>query len=272
MTYRHGSLVAFTLLVQTAVGSVWCIGAALLLSGSRFSLLHCEWHALFALLMVLAGLAASIAHLGRPGVCFYAIRNLRRSWLSREVAATGAFAGILAVMVLTCAWSGELNGWVVLVESLVGGLVLYVMVRAYRLRTVPSWNHAGTVLGFLGSALLLGGLQFTVVSDALMGGFHGTSGADFLPSMGLLVALAGFIFKVQGQGRSFSQMAKSRMSFSFSQPVLQGSGLVLWAISVVSGGSISLEWTFLSLAAAGLVIGEIVHRIRFYDAYHSAGL
>lgn len=127
-------------------------------------------------------------------------------------------------------------------------------------------------MSFLGSALLLGGLQFTVVPDVLMGGFPGTSGVRFSPNIGLLVALAGFIFEVRGQGSGFPQMAKSRMLFSFSQPVLQGSGLVLWAISVVSGGSIRLEWTFLSLAAAGLVIGEIIHRIRFYDAYHSVGL
>ena len=80
----HKSLIVFTLFVQTAVGGVRCIGAASLLSGNRVSFFHYEWHALFALLTVLAGLGASIAHLGRPGVCFYAIKNLRRSWLSRK--------------------------------------------------------------------------------------------------------------------------------------------------------------------------------------------
>jgi len=171
--------------------------------------------------------------------------------------------------------SGVLNGWVVLVESLVGGLVLYSMARAYRLRTVPSWNHAGTFFSFLGSALLLGGLQFTLLSGVLMRGMqagHGASGADFSQSIGLLAALAGFAFEIQAQGPGLFRATKSRTLFGFSQPVLQGSGLVLWAASVVSGGSTGLEWAFLSLAAAALVMGEVVHRTRFYDGYHGVGL
>lgn len=102
----------FTLLVQSAVGSVWCTGAALFLTGSRFVFFHYDWYSLSALLMVLAGLGVSITHLGRPKVCFYAIRNLRCSWLSREIAATGAFAEVWAVMVLVCAQSGALNSGV----------------------------------------------------------------------------------------------------------------------------------------------------------------
>lgn len=268
----HRSLVAFTLLVQSAMGSVWCLGVAQLLTGST---VQPEWHLFVALLFVLAGLGFSTGHLGRPGVCFYALRNVRHSWLSREVAVNGVFAGVLAVTALTSYLSGSSSGCLVLVASVVGGLALYAMARAYRLRTVPSWNHAGTLLGFLGSALLLGGLQFTLVSSVLMAGF-GTSnsitGLDFSRHIGLLAALAGLVFRVQAEGTNRPQMANSEAPFALSQPVLQSSGLVLWAVSLVLKGGIGLHWTFLSLAAAGLVAGEIIHRVLFYYGYHRVGL
>ena len=265
----------FTLLVQSAVGSVWCTGAALFLTGSRFAFFHYDWHSLSALLMVLAGLGASITHLGRPKVCFYAIRNLRCSWLSREIAATGAFAGVLAVMVLVCAQSGALNSWVVFTGSVVGGLVLYAMARAYRLRTVPSWNHGGTLVDFLGSALLLGGLQFTVVSIALTAGFgtdYDGSGAGFSRNIGFAAVLAGFMLKLLAVSVNPSEGANSAGLCKTSQPVMQGCGIALCAVSMLSSGSTGSQSVLLSLAAVSLVAGEIIHRIRFYDTYHRVGL
>lgn len=49
-------------------------------------------HAPFALAVGLFSLAASVAHLGRPLGAFRAVLGLRRSWLSREIVAFGAFA------------------------------------------------------------------------------------------------------------------------------------------------------------------------------------
>jgi len=46
---RHKSLVIFTLLVQSAVGSVWCVQAVLFLSGVRVDLLHLKFQIIAAL-------------------------------------------------------------------------------------------------------------------------------------------------------------------------------------------------------------------------------
>lgn len=271
----HWSLVMFTLLVQSAVGSVWCMWAALFLSGSQFAFFHYEWHSLSALLMVLAGVGASIGHLGKPKVCFYAIRNLRCSWLSREIASTGAFAGVLAVMVLVCARSGALNSWVVFTGSVVGGWVLYAMARAYRLRTVPSWNHAGTPLDFLGSALLLGGLQFMLVLNMLtvvQSANHDASGADVFRNIAFIAVLVGFMLKLLAVSVNPSEGANSAGLFKTSQPVMQGCSSALCAVSMLSSGSTGFQSVLLYLAAASLVAGEIIHRVRFYDTYHRVGL
>lgn len=116
---KHRSLVVFTLLTQPVVGSVWCVGFALLLRDTPPGY---GWHAFVALLLVLAGPGFSTGHLGRPGVCFYAIRNLRHSWVSREVAATVTLAAAVAAMALTSLRPGGLNGWVVFAASAIGGI------------------------------------------------------------------------------------------------------------------------------------------------------
>jgi DMSO reductase anchor subunit len=269
---RHKSLVAFTLLIQSAIGSVWCIGIALLRGDNPLSY---GWHADVALLFVITGLCFSIGHLGKPGICFYAIRNIRHSWLSREIAASVTFAAALTVMTFTSLWPGGLNVWVVLAASVIGGFALYAMAKAYRLRTVPSWNHGGTVLDFLGSALLLGGLQFTVVSDVLIavtGSKSDFTGPAFSGYTGLFVALVGFLFKLPYPHPARSHAKATGMPFDFSQSILQGVGIVLWVASVISEYSYCIELAFLLLAAAFMMMGETIRRIRFYGSYSSAGL
>ncbi len=268
---NHKSLVAFTLLVQSAVGSTWCVGIALLLGDTQY---RYGGHAVVALLLVLAGLCFSVGHLGRPGACFYAVRNLKYSWLSREIAATVTLAASATAMAFYSLRPGGLSGWVVFATSAIGGFSLYAMTRAYRLRTVPSWNHVGTRLDFLGSTLLLGGLQFTVVSDALraaLGPGCGFAGPCVSGHAGFFVALVGFLLKLQSQSPKRTQAKEAGMLRGFSQPILQGSGIVLWMASIMSETNPGLGRSVLLLAAAFLVIGEITRRIHFYDTYRSAG-
>ncbi len=53
--------------------------------------------ALVALALGLLALAASLAHLGRPWLAWRAVLGLRRSWLSREIVAFGAYAGLAGI-------------------------------------------------------------------------------------------------------------------------------------------------------------------------------
>ncbi|MCL7971629.1 MAG: 4Fe-4S binding protein, partial [marine benthic group bacterium] len=77
---REWSLAAFTFLVASLFA---------LLAGSVGGTIGVR-PGVFALVAVLAG-ALSLSHLGRPGRAWRAALNLRRSWLSREVVAFGAF-------------------------------------------------------------------------------------------------------------------------------------------------------------------------------------
>jgi len=119
---NHWSLVPFTLLIQSAVGSVWCVQTALFLSGGRVGLLSLKFQIIAALCLVLAGLAAAMTHLGKPGDSLHAARNLKSSWLSREIFTVNLFAGLLAIIAaLAYICPMAMNGWVMLAGSLAGG-------------------------------------------------------------------------------------------------------------------------------------------------------
>jgi DMSO reductase anchor subunit len=191
-------------MVQCAVGSVWCLHAALLWDAGPAVLLILKSQLLAALCLILTGLAVAMAHLGKPGDSLHAVNNFKKSWLSREIISVNVFAALLAVMAaLAHIRPGALNGWLLLVGSLSGGTVLYAMTRVYRLRTVPSWNHAGTPLTFLGSALLLGGLLCTLVLKILtllqvVG--HDAIGQIEYRNVALIAVLVGFILKMLASG------------------------------------------------------------------------
>lgn len=272
---NHWSLVLFTLLVQSAVGSVWCMQAAFFWSGGQIGLLHFKYQILTALCLVLAGLTGAMVHLGKPGDSLHAVKNFKSSWLSREILSVNVFTGFLAVMaVLAHIRPGALNGWVLLAGSLAGGMALYAMIRVYRLRTVPSWNHAGTPLNFLGSALLLGGLLCTLVLKILtllqVVGLEAMDQPEYL-NIAFIAALMGFVLKMLAAGVSPCGATASG-PLKILQPVMQGCGIALWMVCILSGGSPVFQAFLLSLAAFSLVTGEIIHRIQFYDAYQRVGL
>jgi DMSO reductase anchor subunit len=269
---KHWSLVLFTLLVQSAVGSVWCAQTALFSAGSRDDLLHLKFQIIAAVCLVLAGLVAAMAHLGKPRDSLHAARNIKSSWLSREIFTVSLFAGLLAAMAaMTHFRPGLLNGWVLLAGSLAGGMALYAMTRVYRLKTVPSWDHAGTPLAFLGSALVLGGVQFALVLKTLQIVGHDATGLEAFWNIAFVSTLIGFALKLCAAGVNPSRAASSG-SFKAMQPVMQGCGVVLWTACILSGDSFGFQAVLLPLAGASLVAGEIIQRIRFYGVYRRVGL
>ena len=273
----HWSLVSFTLLVQSAVGGVWCLQAALFFYDGHVGLFGIKFQVAAFLCVLLAGLAAAMAHLGNPGACFHAVRNIKSSWLSREIFTVNLFAGILAVeAALTVLCPGKMNGWILLPASLAGGVVLYVMTGVYRLRTVPSWNHRGTPLNFLGSALLLGGLLFTLAADlstVFQASGHSAPAGALFTGIPLIAVLIGFVCKILAAALNpFREKADVARPIETRQPIVQGVGVFLWTLSVLFGADAGFKASFMILALISLMVGEVVQRIRFYDMYYRVGL
>lgn len=94
--HAHWPLVFMLVLTQASVGLLlaeWCLSA--IADGGRPSP-----HQLaidVACLLGVAGIAASLLHLGRPWYAFRALLGLRTSWLSREILAFSCYGALVAL-------------------------------------------------------------------------------------------------------------------------------------------------------------------------------
>jgi formate dehydrogenase iron-sulfur subunit len=132
----HWPLVLLTVLSQVAVGVT--------LTGTT------GVHRLLAAGIAGTSLAVSLLHLGRPIHAYKALRNLRRSWLSREVALLGGYAGAAAATVVVPGLAP--------VAMALGIAGVFASGRLYVVPGRPSWNTPLTVASFYLTALAVGPL------------------------------------------------------------------------------------------------------------------
>lgn len=179
-------LICFTVLAPAAAGASLF---ALPLSGG--------WAlAAVVVLMVTAGMLASVAHLARPLRAPRSLAHLGGSWLSREILVVSAFWA-LAVLWLVCELGGAgafggaagaaARGFHI-AAVVVGVVLLWVIARAYRVHGQPAWDGSDTFWELVAIALGSGGtVAAAVVARQGIVGFGGT-----LPLMLLgVVALIG---------------------------------------------------------------------------------
>ncbi|MGH8902028.1 MAG: DmsC/YnfH family molybdoenzyme membrane anchor subunit [Egibacteraceae bacterium] len=113
----HPPLAVMLVLTQLSVGA-FVADLALRVTGG--SVAPRPVNELMALALGLLALGASVAHLGRPLYAFRAVIGIKRSWLSREIAAFTAFAALATV------YAGAL--WTHAGGSQIGLLLLGVLV------------------------------------------------------------------------------------------------------------------------------------------------
>ncbi len=152
-TFRELPLVAFTLLVHTAVGMALCGLAMPKLP--QLVLLS------IGVLLGMGG-AISFLHLGRKRNAWRAIVHLRKSWLSREVLMAGLF-GIAWMASVVWTWLKEtpFNPWPM---AILGIGLIGCMSQVYLLQAIPFWNTWRTPLAFFLTTILLGVLGVSMVS------------------------------------------------------------------------------------------------------------
>ena len=169
----HWPLVAMLALTQLSVGAflverlLEIAVAGPLAAGIR------PVHSASALVFGLLALSVSVLHLGRPRYAYRAVLGLRHSWLSREILAFGAFAGLAMLYAvwswpgaavwlerwgLGAAWdtgggAGSWLGWGVALSG-TAGVLCSVMVYAYTKRDL--WNGPATACRFLLTTAVLG--------------------------------------------------------------------------------------------------------------------
>jgi formate dehydrogenase iron-sulfur subunit len=164
----HWPLVWLTVMSQLSVGI-----AALGSSGA---------HRLVAAMLAAAAMGGALLHLGRPAMAWKALRNLRRSWLSREVALLSLYAGAAALAVIVPSATR--------VAAVAGVAGLYASARLYVVPGRPAWFTPLTIIRFMATAAALGGAATDRPAIAIAGG--GVALASTAANWGRLAAHGGF--------------------------------------------------------------------------------
>ncbi len=220
----HWPLVWLTVLTQVAVG----VSATVVDGTDR----------VLAAGLAVAALAGSFAHLGRPGLAWKALRNLRRSWLSREVALFALYAGLAALAVV--------EPGVAPAAAVVGVAGVYASARLYIVPGRPSWDSPVTLVSFGATGLAVG--------PAL-------TGRPVLSAIGAVVAVAALaanVARLAGSRDIARRGTVDLLVHRFSAPV--GARVA----AMVVGAAVALLGGPLVLSAALVIVGEVVGRWLFY--------
>lgn len=247
--------------------------------------------AVAALLAGGAGLAASLAHLGRPRYAYRAVIGLRHSWLSREIVALTAFMGLLGAdtaMRVTGTDTAFTAGLAVATAAAgVAGVVCSVMVYAvtgrrwWALRPVGARFALTTLAGGLATLLAL---EATVAWVA--GGEADAGPAPFAIALAAAttVRLAVDMWPLR---RAWSPRSDElvRSAVLLAGPlrgglrwrlvlgVIGGVALPLWAALILAGSHEAGPAAVASWVALGsLLAGELVERWQFFTAASPRGM
>lgn len=146
----HWPLVWMLVLTQLGVGGVALL--PLLPAPARPAL------ALLSLAATLAGLTASISHLGRPTRAWRSFLGLRTSWLSREIVAFGAFVPFAAAMALMSPFNLSAGSKLALgvAASLIGLSGVFCSGMVYHDTRRALWCGVRSVGRFFGTTAVLG--------------------------------------------------------------------------------------------------------------------
>ncbi len=246
----HYSLVLMTVLTQLSIAG---FAAAWLLSlfGSTAAALAAG----VTLALGLAAFAASPLHLGRPAFALLAIRNLRSSWLSREILGLSAFglaASAYAAILLAGLPGAKTAG---AVASALGLFAMYATSRIYLVPGRPSWNSAHTVAEFFLTGAMLGPLLLAALGAMPTDVLNGS--AAFAAIANILVEIWRFLSFVRSE--DYERQATARL---LSGPLAR---LFLLRLGLVAVGAIALPARGLPMAGCALATaGALLGRYLFF--------
>jgi DMSO reductase anchor subunit len=225
--HAHWPLIWLTVVSQAAVG--------LSLVGTT------QTHRLVAAMLAASALVGAVAHLGRPAVAWKAVRNLRTSWLSREVVLLSAYAGLAAGAVVADALAP--------LAALVGVAGTFASAMLYVLPGRPAWHSWLTPLRFAATCAVLGGASAGMAAVAGMGA---------VVSLG---AWAANLVRLRGDATRAARASvhlelTTLRAWSIARVVLLVSGSAL----LVTGGTSGL----LVAGGVALLAGEVLGRWLFF--------
>jgi DMSO reductase iron-sulfur subunit len=158
----HWPLVFMLVLTQLSAGAFAALWMLDILRSHAALLLP----ALGSLALAGISLGAATLHLGRPAFAWRALKGLRRSWLSREVATLSVFAGIAGAYAGMLLLGLQGRAAMGLLTALCGAAGVFCSARIYIVPARPAWNSRYTLAEFFSTTLLLGPLFVRAIDPA----------------------------------------------------------------------------------------------------------
>jgi len=269
----HWPLIVLTLLTQVSMGTVATVVLLELAGASRRGRGGLTGAALGAFLAGVVALAASLLHLGRPTRALKALRNLRTSWLSREVALFSAFSVLSFAYAVS--WLASADGALPalgLLAVALGTSGVYASARLYLVPARPVWNSRRTPVAFFATAASTGPLLTLLCVDRsrLRPGWViallAIAAAGTLVQAGVHSHLARAVRRRadrQHQGTAFLLLDRFRILFA-SRLAAAAGGLLLLASVVTVPVDGAAAGGRLATGVVVIALGELAGRYLFY--------
>lgn len=248
------SVVFFTVLAGFGQGLAVTLALAVLAGAVAPAGPFLLWGLACAMVLLLAGLAASFLHLGHPLRAWRAAAMWRTSWLSREVIVLPAFIGLLALWWLA-AWRGNVPGgllaFVLPAAAIAAAAALWVctaMIYAC-IRFIQEWAHPLTLLNYA----LIGFASGLVLAAALAAARQEAGLASALGAPALAMTLLAALGRLASLRRNARLKPKSTLQTATG---IRARRLVQMTMGM-SAGSFNTREFFHGVADAA------VHRIRW---------
>jgi DMSO reductase anchor subunit len=286
MNFKNYSLVFFTLLIQMNTGMLFSYLLVTWLNANPFDSrlqLNDPLTVWLPFILVSVAMIFSFMHLGRPSNAGFAILNVRSSNLSREIFFVVTFTCILLVGLILFYLNFLNKTAFILIYGLAfltGLTLIRVMVKLYRIPTVPPWNTFKTDLAFFNSILLLGSAAGLIIPEInLWDDINPATDNVKLLFVGLVLTglflhflMDFYPFKHAHRGVSAFPVPKKPKSWLVIKYALLISGIGMIVVQMPGIRPASNE-LFYFLPAISLVFGgEIISRFLFYHSYYRVGV
>ena len=282
-------LVFMTVLTQVSVGGFLALFLGSLLHFFGFHLSAPNfWLALAVFIPAALGLPLSALHLGRPIMALTAMKNIKTSWLSREAAALGAYAGGATLVVGL--YFMEVSGAIMIALQAgvlaIGLLGIYSQAKIYRIKARPSWDRDSTDKKFFGT----GYVGFLLVAFIMI-----VQGADrsVMAILALTLLFGAYqMFVIYEENTFYKYLRENEPNYyqlSRTKRLLEerfgklkkirlvtlglfALGLPLLAIIMTASGALGLASVVLGISLFGALGSELVGRYLFFRSVVPLGL
>lgn len=277
------ALVLFTICIQASIGIMVFAAVAKLVNKDSYI----KSAIITSAGLAIVGLLASFMHLGRPLSAINALSQFGSSWLSLEIWFTSAFTGLTALVALLIyvkpSAKSAINA-LTPIAAVIGFANVFVMASIYNFTSVPAWQHSSIFVEFYAATISMGAVLFILLSGREVGNMKRTAVLTIGVAVILQVVAMQLYYIQLGANESLAAQTSFTLLNNMSTAmalkwllILFGSGLLFLptmkaktnvlvgqAATEVAATAEDTLSTTIYIAAAFLIIGQIVGRYIFY--------